>query len=181
MENFMNMTEIVAQGFGILGLIVIVASFQFKDNKRFFILQGMGSMSFFLNFIMIGALAGALFNLTNFVRGMLFSKDRNKKWKLILTEVLYTGCFVFSLISVKDNFFQIFLSFLPFAALFAMSICMWKGNGKHIRYSQIFYMSPAWIVHNIFNFSLGGLVCEIINMISSSIALVRMNKSEDTD
>lgn len=172
----MDITQIIAQGFGILGLIVIVASFQFKNNKTFFILQGLGSLFFFINFIMIGALAGALFNLTNFVRGMLFSKDTKKHWKLILTIALYTGCFVFSLFSVKNDYFQIFLSSLPYLALVFMSICMWHGDGKKIRYAQIIYMSPAWIVYNIFNFTLGGLICETINMISSVIALVRYKK-----
>ena len=47
----MNKTEILAQVFGILGLIVIVSSFQFKENKKFFTLQGIGSLFFFLNFI----------------------------------------------------------------------------------------------------------------------------------
>lgn len=173
----MNKVEIIAQIFGILGLIVIVSSFQFKDNKRFFTFQGLGSLFFFLNFIMIGAVGGALYNLTNFIRGMFFMKNRQKSWKLIVVNTLYTACFIFSVIIAKGNYFQILLSFLPYIALFFMSICMWKGNGKHIRYSQIIYMSPSWIIHNIFNFSLGGLVCEIINIISSIIALIRHKNS----
>ncbi len=169
----MEMIDIIAQGFGILGLIVIVASFQFKDNKTFFIIQGLGSLFFFLNFILIGAVAGALFNLSNFARGMLFSRDRKKPWKLIVVEALYTGCMIFSLFTTRGMLFESLLSLLPYLALIFMSICMWKGNGKHIRYSQIIYMSPAWIVYNIFNFTLGGLICETINMISSAVALIR--------
>ena len=80
---------------------------------------------------------------------------------------------MFSLFTVKGDYFNMVLSAVPFVALFFMSICMWHGNGKHIRYSQIFYMSPAWIVYNIFNFTLGGLICETINMISSLVALIR--------
>lgn len=172
----MNTTQIIAQGFGILGLIIIVLSFQFKENKKFFIFQGLGGLLFFLNFIMIGAVAGALFNLTNFVRGALFSKNRKKLWKLIVAETLYTFCFVFSIFTGDLNLFKIFISFLPYIALVFMSICMWKGNEKHIRYHQIIYMSPAWIVHNIFNFSLGGLICETMNIISSVVALARQKK-----
>lgn len=173
----MTKTEILAQIFGIIGMIIIISSFQFKDNKRFFIFQGLGSTFFFLNFIMIGAVAGALFNLTNLIRGLIFSKNRHKLWKLILVNALYTGSFVFSHFTVWGNWFQILLAFLPYAALFFMSICMWNGNGKHIRISQVAYMSPAWIVHNIFNLSIGGLICETINMISSVIALIRYKKT----
>lgn len=170
------MKEIIAQGFGILGLIIIVCSFQAKQNKHFFILQGVGSFLFFMNFLLIGAIAGALFNLTNFVRGALFSKNTRKAWKLVVTEILYTGCFVFSLSMLQGDAFQIFLSAVPYAALVLMSVFMWKGNGKHIRYSQVIYMSPAWIVYNVFNFTLGGLLCECFNMVSSVIALIRYRK-----
>lgn len=170
------MKELIGQGFGILGLLIIVYSFQAKQNKHFFILQGLGSFLFFMNFLLIGAIAGALFNLTNFVRGVLFAKNTRKVWKLVLTEVLYTGCFAFSLSLLHGDVFQIILSALPYAALVLMSVFMWKGNGKHIRYSQVIYMSPAWIIHNIFNFTLGGLLCECFNMVSSVIALIRYRK-----
>ena len=47
----MTKIEILAQIFGIIGMVIIISSFQFKDNKRFFIFQGLGSTFFFLNFI----------------------------------------------------------------------------------------------------------------------------------
>ncbi len=172
----MSLLDIVAQGFGMIGLIIIVYSFQCKQNKNFFLMQGIGSFMFFINFLLIGAYAGAFFNLTNLVRGLLFSKDDKKKWKLILTEVLYTLCFTFSVFLTWGNWFMIFISWLPYAALIAMSIFMWKGNGKHIRNFQLYLMSPSWIVHNIFNFSLGGILCESFNMISVIVSFVRFKK-----
>ena len=132
---------------------------------------------FFLNFLLIAAYAGALFNLTNLVRGLLFSKEDKKLWKLITVVLLYTVCFVFSVTLIWGNWFMIFISALPYVTLVIMSVLMWKGNGKHIRIFQVSLMSPAWIVHNIFNFSLGGILCESFNMISSVIALIRYRKS----
>ncbi len=171
------MKDLIAQGFGIIGLIIIVYSFQCKENKKFFIMQGTGSFMYFLNFLLIGAYAGAFFNLTNLVRGLLFSKNDKKLWKLIVVEALYTFCFIFGISLIKEDFaFQVFLAALPYVALFIMSIVMYKGNGKYIRISQVTYMSPAWIVHNIFNFSLGGLICEILNMVSTIISFIRYGK-----
>ena len=54
---------IVAQIFGIIGLVTIVLSFQCKKNSLFFLMQGVGSFMFFLNFILIGAYGGAFFNI----------------------------------------------------------------------------------------------------------------------
>ena len=42
-------------------------------------MQGAGSFMLVVNFLLVGAYAGALFNLVNFVRGMLNSKDSKKK------------------------------------------------------------------------------------------------------
>ena len=173
----MDKIQIIAQVFGVLGFIVIVSSFQFKDNKRFFIFQGLGSLFFFLNFIMIGAVAGAFYNFVNFVRGLLFMKNRNKLWKLIAVNGLYTACFIFSVFGSKSDIFQTILSAIPYIALMFMSVCMWKGNAKHIRISQIVYMSPSWIIYNIFNFTLGGIMCETFNIISSIISLVGIKKN----
>ena len=170
-----NVIDIIAQAFGIVGLVIIVASFQCKKNRNFFLMQGIGSFMFFINFIMINAYGGAFFNLVNLVRGLLFSKNDKRLWKPILVEMLYTACFIFSIV-LSPSPEQIILVAIPFAALVAMTVFMWLGNDKHIRYSQITYMSPAWIVHNIFNFSLGGLICESFNMVSSVIYLMRMRR-----
>ncbi len=166
------MLDIVAQGFGIIGLIIIVASFQCKNNRNFFLMQGGGSLLFFLNFILIGAYGGAFFNLSNLIRGLLFSKNTKRVWKLVTVEILYTLCLALS-IFLDHSAEQIILVLIPYSALIVMSIFMWHGNSKHIRIFQIAYMSPSWIVHNIFNLSIGGLICESFNMISSIVYLIR--------
>ena len=168
----MNPIDIIAQALGIVGLVIIVLSFQFKKNSHFFLLQGTGGFMFFLNFILIGAWGGALFNLCNLLRGLLFLKDAKKPWKLCVVELSYVVCFVVSVI-LDHSLAQILLVALPCAALLVMSVFMWKGNSEHIRWCQITCSSPAWIVHNIFNFSLGGLLCECFNMVSSIVYLIR--------
>ena len=76
------MLDPIAQVFGIIGLVIIVCSFQCKQNKNFFIMQGTGSFMFFLNFILIGAYGGAFFNLANLLRGLIFADGKKKMWKL---------------------------------------------------------------------------------------------------
>jgi hypothetical protein len=72
---------------------------------------------------------------------------------------------------------QIFLTAIPCVGLLIISVFMYQGEPRRIRYAQIACSSPAWIVHNIFNFSLGGLICECFNMVSSAIFLIREKKS----
>ena len=171
------MNPIIPQILGMVGLAIIVLSFQCKQNRKFFLMQGFGSFFFFLNFILIGAYGGAFFNLANLIRGLLYSKNTKKAWKLITVEAVYILCLAFS-IYLDSSMRQIILTLLPFSALILMSIFMWKGNTKHIRYFQIAYMSPSWIVYNCFNLSIGGIICESLTMISSAIYLVREKKNK---
>lgn len=172
----MSVKEIIAQAFGIVGLVIIVSSFQCKKNKNFFLMQGIGSLAFVINFFLISAYAGAMYNITNLIRGMLFSKEDKKIWKLILLIILYTACFAFSAYLTWGDWLMIFFAALPFIGLVPMTVLMWMADGKRIRYFQVAFMSPAWIVHNIFNFSLGGILCESFSMISTIISFIRYGK-----
>ena len=172
----MTIQEIIGQAFGILGLIVIVMSFQCKQNKNFFLMQGLGSLLFFVNYILIGAVAGALFNLTNLLRGFLFMKEDYGKIKAIAISVLYAGCLAFSFTQPGMTTLITVVSVILGLTLIAMTFFMMKGNSRHIRYFQVSLMSPAWIVYNVINFTLGGILCESFNMVSSVIFLIRTRK-----
>ena len=175
----MGVKEIIGQCFGIAGLIIFVLSFQCKENKKLVFVQGIGGMMFFLNFLLIGAYGGALFNLTILVRGILYTK-KDKRWKLFLVEALFTVAYIYSLTLVKGDLLQIVLTTLPYVSLLIMSILMWKDNGKQIRIFQIGALSPAWLIHNIFNFTLGGILAELFNIISAIISLLRFKNKEST-
>lgn len=168
--------EIIAQTLGIIGFIFAVISFQEKKNKRFFIEQGLSGLFFAANFFMLGAISAALFNFVNLIRGFTYRKSDRKVWRLVLVEVLYALCFVYSLFGIWGDNLQIFLSTLTYTSLVITSVFMWLGNGKIIRYVQFLYASPAWLVHNVFNFTLGGILCESFNMISIIISFIRFGK-----
>ncbi len=174
----MSLTQIIAQVFGIIALIIIVFSFQQSDNKKFFIMQAAGCFAFFLNFIMIGAWAGAFFNITNAIRGLLFLNGVKKPWKLILLESLYTLCFVFSAYLIWPDYFEIFISALPFVALLVISVFMYKGNGNHIKICHFFLASPASLIYNVFNLSIGGIICESFNMVSVLVYFLRTRQKK---
>jgi hypothetical protein len=169
------MQDIIAQGLGLVGLCIIVLSFQFKKNSTFFFLQGTGGFMFFLNFLLIGAWGGAMFNLCNLIRGLVYMNDSKKPWKLAVVEFAYAFSFAFS-VYLDHSPKQVILVALPCIALLIMSYFMWKGDPKEIRICQIACSSPGWIVHNIFNLSIGGLICETFNMVSSLVYLIRLRK-----
>lgn len=68
------------------------------------------------------------------------------------------------------------LSVLTFSSLIVMSVVMWRANPGHIRYTQLFVVSPAWLTNNIFHFTLGGILCEVLSMISVVVSFIRYGK-----
>ena len=177
----MGIKEIIGQIFGIIGLIVFVLSFQCKNSKKLVLVQGIGGLMFFINFILIEAYGGALFNLTILIRGLLYMKKDNKIIKPLIVEILFTLAYIYSLTLVSGNILQIVLTTLPYVSLLIMSVLMWKENGKLIRYFQIATLSPSWLIHNIFNFTLGGILAEVFNIISAIISIFRFKEHKEID
>lgn len=171
------------QGLSIIGFIITVISFQCKSNKKFFIMQGAGGTVFFIHFLLkatvlgeTAAFAAAFFNLANLPRAIVMSKTDKKLWKLILTISLYSAAYCYSIYTIWGDVWKMALVTLPFVGLIIMSCLMWNGDPVKIRYGQLAVGSPTYLIHNIFIFSLGGLICEVFNMISSVIAIVRFKK-----
>ena len=175
-EVFSTPQGLVGQCFGFVGLIIMVLSFQFKKNRTLFIMQSAAAFCYVLNFLLIGAWAGTLFNLCGLIRGILFMKNSQKKWKLIVVEAIMIGSYVFSLV-LDHRPAQIVLVSLVLIGLLSSTFFMWQGATKKIRYCQIFCTSPVWIAHNFYNPSLPGIVCECFNMVSSIIFLIRSKKN----
>ena len=175
----MGTKELIGQVFGIFGLLMFAFSFQLKSSKKLIFVQGIGGMMFFINFLLIGAYGGALFNLTILVRGLLYLKKDNKIWKPILVEVLFTVAYIYSISLVDGDVLQIILTTLPYISLLIMSVLMWRENGKLIRIFQIGALSPSWLIHNIFNFTLGGILAELFNMFSAIVSLLRFKSHRE--
>ncbi len=172
----MNTFQMIAQGFGIIGMILAIISFQCKKNSLLFFTQAASGLMFSINFMMIGVLGAAICNLANIVRGILFYKSDRVVWKLVVNLVMYVGCAIVSFSSVWGDWGQVALSSLTIAAAFAGTVAMWTGNGSVIRKTQVLCCSPFWLIHNCFNFSLGGILCESFNILSVFISFLRYGK-----
>ena len=162
--------EILAQIIGILGTCAAFISFQLKENKKFFILQATSGLMFALNFLLLGAPTGCVLNLINIYRGAVMAggKRLHKLPFLISIQAIYIIATVFT----YTNIFSV----IALTAQLIGTLAMWSNNGKTIRILQLFCVSPLWLVHNIFVFSIGGIVCEVFNIGSIIVSLIRFGK-----
>lgn len=159
--------EIIAQVVGILGTCAAFLSFQLKENKKFFILQSISGALFALNFLMLGAYTGSLLNLINIYRGAIMAGGRKTRKIpfLISIQLLYILATVFTYTNV--------FSIIALVAQLIGTFAMWSQNGKTIRVLQLAAVSPLWLIHNVFVFSIGGIICEVFNLGSIIVSIIR--------
>lgn len=167
------MTEIIGQIFGIVGMLFNIFSFQCKKNTHLIAVLGIGSLMFSLNYLLIGAFAGAGFNIVNILLSMcVINKKMHNNPMFVFV------CAVYILISVfaYDGLWTLVLLFSQLAKAFAI----WYKTGGFIRKTQLFCISPVWLINNmIVSFSIGGIICEAFTIISVIVSFFRLRKTAE--
>ena len=166
----MDTYSIIAQGFGILGMIMGFISFQCKKLRNYYIFYGLLSVGFTINFLMLGAYTACLSNIVAISRSIFLAKGGvfTKKpfmWGLIVLGIII-GAFTW------DGIYTVMLV----VAISATTYTQYTGKENVIKPAQLFCISPLWLIHNICKFSIGGIICEIFNMISVVIYYARTRK-----
>lgn len=162
--------EFVAQLIGIVAMMINISSFQCKKNQHLFILIGIGSLLFSINFLLLGAYVSAIYNIISIIRSALsLNKKTFTKSSFYFLCVLYVVGTIFA----YDNPWSIVL----FVAQIVQTYAMWFQDGAGIRKAQYYFVSPVWIVNNIIVFSIGGILCELFMMTSALISYFRFRKS----
>lgn len=161
---------IVAQCIGILAMFFNIFSFQCKKNRHLIMMLGTGSLLFAINYLMLGSLAGAGFNLGNILRSVLVLNSKTKNNGMFaLVCVLYTVMTAFTFESVW--------TLVLLASQIAATYAIWYKDGGVIRKLQFFFVSPVWLINNAFmTFTIGGIICEAFTIVSVIVSFIRYGK-----
>lgn len=170
--------NVFAQFLSILGLSAQVGSFQQKKKGTIIIWQLFASLLFAIHFFMIGAFTGALLNSVNILRCVVFSfKGLNKNRKNIYIGifcVLYVAVYLATFLVFKTDFNvkNALIEILPTIGMCFVVVSYGMTSAKIIR---IFggINSPLWLIYNIFHVSIGGILCEVLCMISIVVGIFR--------
>lgn len=166
------MTEIIAQIFGIMGMFFNIFSFQCKKNTHLIAVLGMGSLMFSLNYLLVGAFAGAWFNIINILLSVCVINKRTHNNPMF---VLVCALYIFVSVFAYDGVWTLVLLFSQLAKTFAM----WYKNGGFIRKTQLFCISPIWLINNMLVFSIGGIICEVFTIISVIVSFFRLRQTAE--
>lgn len=168
----------IAQTVGIVAMISYCLSFQVKKTAGCVAMQLLGGGLFCLHFLLLGSIGGFLMNLVGVFRAvvLLLGDRTHKPFFLWLLIALFVGGSAVCVLCSWDSP----LVFLTCAGQVMGLLGLWTRDDTKLRLAQFCATSPAWIIYNVINRSLGGLLCEIFNMLSIAVyfARVRMGRAK---
>ncbi len=169
------LTPVQLIGYG--GMICAFLSFQCRKNRNYFFLQSGCGLCFAIQFALLGGWSGFLCNIFAIFRGIVMARgEKARKWYFLA--FIEAGFVLSTALSIAVFHEPVWIALLLFVAQGGGTLAMWTNNGKTIRLFQFFASSPIWLVHNtVYAFSLGGILCEIFNMVSVAVSFIRFRKT----
>lgn len=182
------MYEIIAQSIGVLGMVVVVLSFQNKTHRGLVLTQLVGACLFTVNYLMIGAMLGCLINFICIFRSIVFSNKARFRADNPIWLIVFIGLFVasyvltFTVFGTPPTVDNLLIEALAVIGMSASTIGYFLKDAKAVRRMGLIH-SPAWLTYNCFRFTIGGVLCEAFSLISIFIAMwrydIKKNRSRE--
>lgn len=172
--------EIIAQGFGIIGMIFNILVFQQRKQKNVLIFQFCAAATFAVNYFMLGAVMGGLLNIVATIRAAVFFFEEKTKANSIVWQVIFILAFsimyplAFLAFGKEATTKNLIIECLPVIAMILATISLRLGSARMVRFFCLF-SSPMWLVYNCFSGSIGAIASEILNLISIITGILRLD------
>ncbi len=158
----------IAQGLGVIALIIAILSFQQNEQKRIVTFQMISSVFFCVHFCMLGATLGGILNGIGIFRAAIF-RNRDKAWAShIGWFFLFCGLFIAAgLVSWAGS-----ISLLPILSMILTTVAFWVKNPRIVRAVSA-PASPLWFIYNLAYASYPGMITETFVFTSILVAFFR--------
>lgn len=180
-QNIIHMEpfDLFVQAIGILAMITLILSIQFKRTTYHLIAQMLGCGLFALQFILLGnKWGGFAMQLLSVTRAaiLLFGEKLQKRWVMyaqVAAALIVTAVII--ALSTETGL-QRWLPILPGIAQSANVIGTWDKKPIKMRLAQLCMVSPCWLLHNalIRPFTIGGILSEVFNICSVAVFFFRV-------
>lgn len=180
----MEPIEIIAQIIGFAGLAMNCLSYQAKTKKKLIVIQLFGALFFVLHFGLLGAVMGCMLNTVAVLRSLVFANAEkthaNHPAWLALFIAIYIGSYVltFTVFDKEPTLPNLLLQILPPVGMTFSTISFRTKNAATVRKLCLF-CSPMWLIYNIFNFSISGILTETISIVSIITGIIRLDLKKE--
>ena len=171
------MNNIITQGIGFIGLIMVIYIFQFNNRKKLLSSMIIPGLFFIVHFILLGAFTGAIMNILNIFRNYVFSQKYSKKWaNNNYWLYLFTVIYVIAGILTWEGYYTL----LPIFAMILENNVFWLKKEKTIRILSILPRF-AWFIYSYIVGSFVGMSTETFILGSILIAIYRYDYKSKND
>lgn len=182
--------DFLIQAIGIIAMALNVIAFQFKSKRTLLLVICIGSALFSVNMFLLGAVTGGIMNVLSVIRSLVYVDKDKLPIPVKLVNAMFIATYLisyvlsFTLFGTEPIARNFILELLPIIAMTAMTFAFSADNSKTVRLAG-FINSPCWLIYNIFNLAIGGILCEVFALVSITSALIRIdilgNKRKETN
>ena len=162
---------LIGQILAFVAPIITFVSYQVNSKKKLLILQTAATVATCLSYLLLGASSGFALNIVALLRNICFGIQKPGS----LVSRITTLVFAVAMCVVGAFAWQGPISLLIIVALAINTVCMSLGNPQLLRKS-ILLTSSMIFVYNIVVFTVGGMLNELIAIVSSIIGIWRFRK-----
>lgn len=153
-------------------MALTVLSFQMKTKKQILLMQTAGSAFFLASFILLASWAAVYLNIVFLIRNIVFY-FKDKKWA---SHIIWLFVILLLVIAAGALGFRSYWDIIPIVGSVFGTLAAYMKRENLFRLFKL-GDSPCWLIYNLSIPSIGGSICEIINIISISVGLIRYRKN----
>ncbi len=168
----MDSYPLLIQSIAIIALGLFSFSFHTKTRKGILSFQLFSFIAWFVHFYLLGAWTGAVLIILNAIITIFFLYKDEKRW---INNYIFLSVSILSLAIATLLTWQGYFSLFAFLALSAITLAKWQSKPSAIRKVSIL-ASIFWITYDAFVGSYGGILSELVIIISIIYSLLRKDK-----
>ena len=167
---------LIAQLFGLLGVVFYLLSFQQKRRSGIVFVNIVSRVFYVLQYFLLGAFDGVAMDFLGLISSLCagFALRLSPKKRGLLFFAINGTIIVVGLLLYKDVF-----SLFAIAATVLEGTALWLRREKLIRLLTL-VSAPLWLIYNVSNLAFGSALGNALAMVSIVIALARFDFKKQT-
>lgn len=157
----------MGQLLGFFYALFLILSSWGKSVKQILVMQTISFIFKGFHYYLLGGLSGFLTSIISAIRNLIFYKLKKSTVLSVIFILLYL---IIGFATYQDVF-----SLIPVLATIFYTIIINKNKENYLRLGLLI-TSFLWLIYNIYLLSYSGIIVQIINLFSSVLAMIKLDK-----
>ena len=162
--------DILIQAIGGLGILASTISFQCKKHNSILFFRTLNEFIFAIQYFLLGAYTGMIVNCIGCVRNLIFSKQVSKNKKTTGAIIVFSVLFTFFGLAVWQGPKSLLIIFAK-----VLSTLAYGNKNTTVVRAIVFVTSISWLIYNCCVFSVAGIICEAVTLVSLISGIIRLD------